>query len=355
MPEESFQEKTEQPTPKRREDARKKGQVGKSREISSVAVMGAALLFFLFGGKRIIFSLGTMMKRAFVSVQYISAGNMDVYVAAKAYLQFYILLLLPIMLTLSAIAVLANFVQTGLIWSVEPLAPKASKINPVEGAKRIMSKRSWAVLAKSIAKILIVGWAAFSVVKGELGRLMLLTYQDKTQIISYLGYSSMKVVGKSCIVIALLALLDYLYQKWEFEQGIKMTKQEVKEEFKQTEGDPLVKSRIKAIQREMARRRMMEEVKTADVVITNPTHLAVALKYDAITMSAPKVVAKGAEHIASKIREVAKDNHIPLVENKSLAQNLYKTVDIGEEIPSSLYQAVAEILAYVYRLQGKTG
>jgi len=200
-----------------------------------------------------------------------------------------------------------------------------------------------------------VGWAAFSVVKGELGRLMLLTYQDKTQIISYLGHSSMKVVGKSCIVIALLALLDYLYQKWEFEQGIKMTKQEVKEEFKQTEGDPLVKSRIKAIQREMARRRMMEEVKTADVVITNPTHLAVALKYDAMTMSAPKVVAKGAEHIASKIREVAKDNHIPLVENKSLAQNLYKTVDIGEEIPSSLYQAVAEILAYVYKLQGKTG
>ena len=354
MPEESFQEKTEQPTPKRREDARKKGQVGKSREIPSVAVMGAALLFFLFGGKRIIVSLGAMMKRAFVSAQYISSGNIDVFVAAKSYLQFYLLLLFPIMLTLAVIALLANFAQTGLVWSVEPLAPKASKINPVEGAKRILSKRSLVELAKSIAKIIIVGWAALSVVKGELGRLMLLTYQDKAQIISYLGHSSIKVVAKSCIVIALLALLDYLYQRWEFEQSLKMTKQEVKEELKQTEGDPLIKSRIKAIQREMARRRMMEEVKTADVVITNPRHLSVALRYDALTMTAPKVVAKGAEHIAFKIREVAREHHIPLLENKTLAQNLYKSVDIGEEIPSSLYQAVAEILAYVYRLKGKT-
>ncbi len=355
MPEESFQEKTEQPTPKRREEARKKGQVGKSREISSVAVMGAALLFFVFGGKRMMFSLGHMMQRAFVSAQYINSGNMDVFVAASNYLRFYTLLLFPIMLALAVIALVANLAQTGLIWSVEPLAPKASKINPVEGAKRIFSKKTLVELAKSIAKIAIVGWAAMSVVKGELGHLVLLTYQDKVQIISYLGHSSMKVMAKSTIVIALLALLDYLYQKWEFEQSLKMTKQEVKEEFKQTEGDPLIKSRIKAIQREMARRRMMEEVKTADVVITNPSHLSVALKYDALSMSAPKVVAKGAEHIAFKIREVARDHHIPLIENKPLAQNLYKLVDIGEEIPSSLYQAVAEILAYVYKLKGRAG
>ncbi len=355
MPEESFQEKTEQPTPKRREDARKKGQVGKSREIPSVAVMGAALLFFFFGGKRIMVSLGAMMQRAFTSIQYINSGNTDVFVAAKDYLQFYTLLLFPIMLALGLIALLANLAQTGLIWSVEPLAPKASKINPVEGAKKILSKRSLVELAKSIAKILIVGWAAMSVVKGELGHLILLTYQDKMQIISYLGHSSMKVMAKSTIVIALLAFLDYLYQKWDFEQNLKMTKQEVKEELKQTEGDPLVKSRIKAIQREIARRRMMEEVKTADVVITNPRHLSIALKYDAFTMSAPKVVAKGAEHIAFKIREVAKEHKVPIIENKPLAQNLYKSVDIGEEIPSSLYQAVAEILAYVYRLKRKTG
>ncbi|RLB13315.1 MAG: flagellar biosynthesis protein FlhB, partial [Deltaproteobacteria bacterium] len=210
-------------------------------------------------------------------------------------------------------------------------------------------------LAKSIAKIIIVGWAAFSVLKGELDHLIQLTYQGKAQIMSYLAYTSIKVVGKSCVVIALLAILDYMYQKWEFEQSLKMTKQEVKDEFKQTEGDPLVKSRIKAIQREMARRRMMEEVKTADVVITNPSHLSVALRYDSMTMNAPKVVAKGADRIAFKIREVAKDHGIPLVENRSLAQNLYKSVDIGEEIPSSLYQAVAEILAYVYRLKGRTG
>jgi len=353
MPEESFQEKTEQPTPKRREDARKKGQVGKSREIPSVAVIGSGVLFFLFGGHKLMCSLGAMMREAFASAAFVSQGDIDVFVSAKDYLQFIISLLLPVMLVLVVAALASNLAQTGLIWSVEPLAPKASKINPVEGAKRMFSKRSLVELAKSIGKILIVGWAAFSVLKGELGHFIQLTYQDKTQIMAYLGHASLKVVGKSCIVIALLALLDYLYQKWEFEQSIKMTKQEVKEEFKQTEGDPLVKSRVRAIQREMARRRMMEEVKTADVVITNPTHLAVALKYDALTMTAPKVVAKGAEHIAFRIREVAQDNGIPLVENKSLAQNLYKLVDMGEEIPSALYQAVAEVLAYVYRLKGR--
>lgn len=354
MPEESFQEKTEQPTPKRREDARKKGQVGKSREIPSVAVMGAGLLFFVLAGKRMIFSLGDFMKSAFASAATISTGDINLFVMAREYLQFFMVLTMPIMLILAVVALLSNLAQTGLIWSVEPLAPKASKINPVEGAKRIFSKRSLVELAKSIAKILIVGWAAFSVVKGELTHFVQLIYQDKTQIMAYMAYVSTKVVAKSCAVIALLAVLDYLYQRWEFEQNIKMTKQEVKEELKQTEGDPLVKSRIRAIQREMARKRMMEEVKTADVVITNPTHLSVALKYDALTMGAPKVVAKGAGHLASKIKEVARDNGVPLVENKTLAQNLYKSVDVGEEIPSALYQAVAEILAYVYRLKGRS-
>ncbi|MBW1729656.1 MAG: flagellar biosynthesis protein FlhB [Deltaproteobacteria bacterium] len=355
MPEQSFQDKTEPATPKRREDARKKGQVGKSREIPSVAVMGAGLIFFLLAGKKMTLSLGSMMQTVFRSIPSISSGDLNIVILGMDYLRFYMLLLFPVMLVLSVVALLSNVVQTGLIWSVEPLAPKASKINPVEGAKRIFSKRSLVELAKSIAKIIIVGWAAFSVLKGELDHLIQLTYQGKAQIMSYLAYTSIKVVGKSCVVIALLAILDYMYQKWEFEQSLKMTKQEVKDEFKQTEGDPLVKSRIKAIQREMARRRMMEEVKTADVVITNPSHLSVALRYDSMTMNAPKVVAKGADRIAFKIREVAKDHGIPLVENRSLAQNLYKSVDIGEEIPSSLYQAVAEILAYVYRLKGRTG
>jgi flagellar biosynthesis protein FlhB len=255
--------------------------------------------------------------------------------------------------TLVVVALVSNFAQTGFIWSVEPLAPKASKISPIEGAKRMFSKRALVELGKSLGKILIVGWAAFSVLQDNIGHLLQLSYQGKAQIMEFMGKASLDLVTRSCYVIALLAVLDYLYQKWEFEQDIKMTKQEVKEEFKQTEGDPLIKSRIRSIQREMARRRMMEEVKKADVIITNPEHLSIALRYDALSMEAPTVVAKGADKIAFKIRSIGMENHIPLVENKPLAQNLYKLVDIGQQIPPDFYQAAAEILAYVYGLKKK--
>lgn len=217
----------------------------------------------------------------------------------------------------------------------------------------MFSKRSLVELGKSLGKILIVGWAAFSVIQANLGHILHLSYQDKAQIMGFMGKASLDLVTRSCYVIALLAILDFLYQKWEFEQEIKMTKQEVKEEFKQSEGDPLVKSRIRSVQREMARRRMMEEVKKADVIITNPEHLSIALRYDAMSMEAPIVIGKGADRIAFKIREIAKENHIPLVENKPLAQNLYKLVDIGQQIPPAFYQAAAEILAYVYGLKNK--
>jgi flagellar biosynthetic protein FlhB len=184
--------------------------------------------------------------------------------------------------------------------------------------------------------------------------LMPLMYQENIQILSLLGQISLKVIVKCCYVICILAVLDYIYQKWEYEEGLKMTKQEVKDEYKQTEGDPLVKSRIRSIQREMARRRMMEEVPKADVVITNPTHLSIALRYNAEeSMKAPTIVAKGANNIAFRIREIAQEHQIPIVENKNLAQKLYK-LDLGEEIPPQFYRAIAEILAYVYGLKNRT-
>jgi flagellar biosynthetic protein FlhB len=353
MPEKPFQEKTEQATPKRKQEARRKGQVGKSKEVVSLCVLVAGILFLFFEGKEMAQSLGNMMQKTFLDIPGVASGDFNTVAFCEESAEYFLKMVLPIMLVVSLVAVLANYVQIGFIWSVEPLAPKVSKINPVEGAKRIFSKRSLVELGKSVAKIIIVGWAAFSTLKGELGHLAELSYQDKIQILSYLGESSLKVVTRSCYVIALLALLDYLYQRWEFSQSLKMTKQEVKEEFKQTEGDPMVKARIRSIQREMARRRMMEEVKKADVVITNPTHLSVALRYDSANMSAPKVVAKGAEKLAFKIRKIASDNGVPLFENKALAQNLYKTVDIGQEIPNAFYRAVAEILAYVYGLKKK--
>jgi flagellar biosynthesis protein FlhB len=354
MPEKPFQEKTEPATPKRREEARKKGQVGKSREVVSVAVLLAGILFLFFQGKKITLQLGAFIQETFHSIPLVKSSDFNLVVLCKDSVETFLLLILPFMLVLSVVAVLANALQTGLIWSVEPLAPKASKINPIEGAKRILSKRSLMELFKSIAKILIVSWAAFSTLRNEFSNLVQLTYQDKGQIMSFLGDSALTVATRSCYVIVLLALLDYLYQKWEFEQNLKMTKQEIKEEYKQSEGDPMVKARIRSIQREMARRRMMEEIKTADVVITNPTHISIALRYESGTMAAPKVVAKGADKLAFKIREVARSHGVPQVENKPLAQNLYKSVDIGQEVPSQFFRAVAEILAYVYRLKKRS-
>lgn len=353
MAEKPFQDKTEPATPKRKEEARKKGQVGKSREIPSVAVLAASIVFLYFEGGHLAFSMGDLIQRTFLSVPHMKDSDFTVAYFSRHYLESFISMITPMLIVLAIVALVANFAQTGFIWSVEPLAPKASKISPIEGAKKMFSKRSLVEMAKSLGKIVVVGWAAFSTLQADKGHLLELIYQGKAQIMLFMGKASLDVVTRSCYVIAVLAILDFLYQKWEFGQDLKMTKQEVKEEFKQTEGDPLIKSRIRSMQREMARRRMMEDVKKADVVITNPEHLSVALSYDALTMEAPTVVAKGADRIALRIRELARENLIPLVENRTLAQNLYKFVDIGQEIPPGFYQAAAEILAYVYRLKNK--
>ncbi|MBW2609911.1 MAG: flagellar biosynthesis protein FlhB [Deltaproteobacteria bacterium] len=353
MADESFQDKTEPATPKRKEESRKKGQVAKSKEISSIAVLSAGVLYLFFNAKDLTLKLGDIMRQTFHAIPQLKLNDHNLPTLLSQALERYFWLILPIMLVLCAVALLSNYLQTGIIWSVDPLTPKASKIDPIKGISKLISKRSFVELAKSVLKIVVVGWVAFSLLKSESDHLVPLMYQEKVQIISYLGHIALKIFIRCCCAIAILAILDFIYQKWEFEQNMKMTKQEVKDEFKQVEGDPLVKSRIKSIQREMARRRMMEEVPKADVVITNPTHLSVALRYDTEErMASPRVVAKGANMVAFRIREIAVENDIPLVENKMLAQNLYK-LELGEEIPPQFYQAVAEILAYVYGLKKK--
>ena len=355
MPEQSYQDKTEPATPKKREEARKKGQTAKSRELSSVAVLITGTIFMFFTAKGMTLKLGETIRRSFFNIPQALEGNQVLFPMLNQAVVQFLWMILPIMLALCIAAILSNLLQSGFIFSVEPLTPKVSKIDPIKGAGKLFSKRSFAELSKSIFKIIIVGWAAFSTFKDNISHIMPLMYQDNIQIISLLGQISMSVFMRCCCVILVLAILDYMYQRWEFEQNLKMTKQEIKDEFKQTEGDPLVKSRIRSIQREMARRRMMEEVPKSDVIITNPTHLAVAIRYRAEeNMAAPKVVAKGANRIAFRIRELAEKHGIPLIENKILAQNLYK-LDLGEEIPPHFYQAVAEILAYVYGLKKKRG
>ena len=351
MSEESFQDKTEEATPKKKANAKKKGDVAKSRELPSITILAAATIFMFFNAKGMTMTLGNNIRKTLLQIpDIISSGDFSSSFISGIITDF-LILIAPILIVLMIVSILTNVLQTGFIFSVEALTPKASKIDPIKGMENLFSKRSLVELSKSLLKIVIIGWVAFLAFKKDMSHMIPMLYQENTQIFAQLGELSFNLLVKCCCVILVLAILDFMYQKWDHGQKLKMTKQEVKDEFKQSEGDPMVKSRIRSIQREMARRRMMEEVPKADVIITNPTHLSIALKYKAEEgMKAPVIVAKGANNIAFKIREIASKHNIPVMENKPLAQNLYK-LELGTEIPPQFYKAVAEILAYVYGLK----
>jgi len=259
----------------------------------------------------------------------------------------------PVFLAAMMAALLANFLQVGFMFSTDPIRMQLERLNPVQGFRRIFSLRSVVEMLKSILKVLIIGYIAFLFLWKNVGQLLKLVYVPTEQSLSVLASLTSKMGLNTGIGLAVLAVLDYMYQKFEFEKNIRMSKQDIKEELKMTEGHPLIKSKIKQTQREIAMRRMMQEVPKADVVITNPTHFAVALKYDEKKSDAPIVVAKGVDYVAKKIIQVARENGVITVENRPLARALYDQVKIGQAIPESFYKAVAEILAYVYRMQGK--
>jgi len=345
--------KTEKATPKRTQDAREKGQVAKSREVSSALIMVACLAYFYFGTGGILGRMMEVMKSMFRDLHRGDLTADAIQLLVMTLLVKTLAMVLPFLLTLMAVGVAANLMQVGFIFSGEPIQPKFSKISPLKGLKNMFSLKTIAELLKSLFKISVVGVIAYLTIRNEAGDVLPLMEQSVWQIMAYIGEVSFKILFATCWVLILLALMDYLYQHWEHGRSLRMTKQELKDEYKNTEGDPLIKSRIRRLQREMAMRRMMTKVPTADVVITNPTHLAVALKYDQGRMAAPVVVAKGANLIAERIKEIARENGVTVVENKPLAQVLYRMVDIAEAIPDNLYQAVAEVLAYVYRLKNK--
>ncbi len=344
------QERTEQATPKRREEARKKGQVAKSREIPSVAVLGAVLLLLYFHGAEMTEQIMDIMVRAFrlPGTLLIDQGNFQRIVTYFAWRTLSVLILVFIIVFVAG--VLANILQVGFMISTESIAPKASKLDPIKGFQRLFSIQALVEFVKSIGKLGIVGVVSCIVVNRELHGIFPLAGESAGGIFLYIAGVSFRIIAATTLVLVLLAILDYAYQRWEHEKNLKMSRQEVKDEFKQTEGDPLVKSRIRRLQRDFARRRMMAAVPKADVVITNPDHLAVALRYDS-TMAAPVVVAKGAGFIALKIKEIAGKHQVPVIENKPVAQLLYKSVPVDGQIPETLYRAVAEILAYVYSLK----
>ncbi|HDD44546.1 MAG: flagellar biosynthesis protein FlhB [Deltaproteobacteria bacterium] len=347
----SDQEKTEKATPKKREEARKKGQVAKSQELASVGVLSACLVVFYFGSYDMLEKMLDIMRNSFVeSAQFnIDCNNIQYFLIGFANKIFN--LLIPFLLVALFMALFINYLQVGFVFSADPIQPKLSKIDPINGFRRLFSIRSFVELTKNIFKILIIALLIYITIKEEIENIILLPDQSVGGILVYIGKLAFKIVFRTCLLLIMLAIFDYLYQRWEFEKNLKMSRQEVKDELKQTEGDPIIRARIKRLQREAARKRMMASVPKADVVITNPAHLAVAIHYDQSRMSAPKVVAKGMGYLAERIRKIATENNVPIVENKPLAQILYKMVNVAEVIPANLYKAVAEVLAFVYSMR----
>ena len=345
------QERTEQATPRRREEARKKGQVAKSQEVASVAILLACLTYFNFDSARLVRKMMDNLSGFLRSSGTLLINTNNIQSLAVGWVYDFFILIAPLLLTVLMAGLLANFVQVGFMFSAEALAPRFSKIDPFKGFQKLFSLKSFAELIKNLMKLFIVSYVAYVTVKGEIDGLPSLMDRSIGDITVYMGEISFKIILRTSWVLLVLAVLDYVYQRWEYEKGLKMSRQEIKDEFRQTEGDPLIKARIKRIQREMARKRMMAKVPKADVVITNPDHIAVALEYNQLKMSAPVVIAKGAGFIAERIRELARQNNVPVIENKPLAQVLYKMVKVEQVIPENLYRAVAEVLAYVYGLK----
>ncbi len=353
MPENTGQEKTERATPKRKEEARKKGQVAQSKEISSVMILMTATAFFYFAGSWMFWNLSEFITGVYQNINILRFTDVDEASAFSVDVLYKLLsVLLPLLIPIAIAGFVANIFQVGFQINSEAIAPKLSKFNPISGMKRLISLKSLVELGKSIIKIFFIGSIVYILVKNDMKAFPALIHQEVGQILIFIARASLKICFFVCLAMLVLAVLDFMYQRWQHEKDLKMTKQEVKDEQRQTYGDPKVKARIRGVQMEMARRRMMDAVPEADVVITNPTRLAIALKFDAQEMIAPRVLAKGAGFVAQRIREIAEENQIPIVEEKPLAQGLYKMVEIGDYIPAELYRAVAEVLAYVYRLKG---
>ncbi|MBM4064110.1 MAG: flagellar biosynthesis protein FlhB [Planctomycetes bacterium] len=344
-------EKTEQPTGKRIGKARSKGNIAFSPDLNNAVV--------LLAGIALIYVLGVITYNSLASTMKLTLGNlsckdfnqsivMDIFIN-----QIYGLakILLPILGGLLLIGLAISYYQTGFIFSFEALQFDINKLNLVAGATKLFSTKSLVKLQFSVLKLLVVGGLAFLIIRKEFNHLIHALDLSPAQIFGMMTKSMYTLSLRIAAALLILAVLDFFYQKWQYKRSLRMTKREVKDEGKESEGDPLIKGKIRAVQRQMAMKRMMAAVPTADVVVTNPTHYAVALKYENTAMKAPTVVAKGADLLAKRIKDIAKKHNIPLVEDKPLAQTLYKTVEIGKEIPQKLYYAVAKVLSYVYQLK----
>ncbi len=353
MAEQDKHSKTEEPTGKRLADAHEKGNIPRSRELSStITLLTAIVSLYLTAG----FMLETL-KKLYREI----LGGMGTYDVSQAGVQTLLisvgssvlLALAPFFLIMIVAGIAVNYSQGGIVISMNKLELNFDKINPLKGLERIFNKDAMFEGVKSLAKIAMVGYIGFKILRDEVTSITYLIESDVPGILEYVSRLSFKIVLHVSGMMLVLAILDLVFVKWRFIENLKMTKQEVKDEHKDSEGDPHIKSKIRSLRMAQARRRLKKVIPTADVVITNPTHYAIALKYDRESMAAPIVLAKGVDYLAVRIKEIAREHRVMLVENRFLARELYAQSKEGEEIPEALYAAVAEVLAYVYSIKGK--
>ncbi len=345
-------DKTEEPTPHRLREAREKGQVAKSKEITTAFLLLGSYLVFRFSGGMIWDQIAWMTNTIFAQIPNATSFDLSfvamiMLIAARAA----IISLLPIFSVVVLIALITEAMQTGMVSALDPLTPKLERINPLEGFKRMFSLQGFVELIKSIVKVIIVFWITWYAVKDELPYIIGIMDAHPWEAIAVGGSIAFTIAMRVGMFYLIVAVLDYLYKRWDYMKNLKMTRQEVKEEYKRLEGDPQVKQRIRDLMRAAANQRMMGSVPGSDVVVTNPIHLAVALKYDSTKMKSPKLMAKGKLLIAEQIKAIAERNNVPIVENEVVARAIFSSTKVGNEVPADLYQAVAEILAFVYKVK----
>ena len=344
------QEKTEEATQSRRDDFRKRGQVAQTRELSSVfMLLGSAVMLWMMGrfflqqmSEIITQSLGPFLVEAARHGDYVPAA---IFMVKKG-----LLVATPLLGMLAILSFASSIVQVGILHNEEAFDFNLDKINPINGFQKLLSLKALVEGLKSILKIILVTAVVTVLVKEQVMKLPLLVTFTVNQMVAYAGELTIRLLAGVGIFMAVLAA-DYFFQRWDLEKQMRMSKQEIKEEHKSREGDPMIKARIRRIQREMANKRMMTDVPKADVIITNPTHIACAIQYDPKSMAAPRLIAKGAGHVAERIKELARQHNIPVMENKPLARTIFKTLKIGHTIPRELFTAVAQVLSYVYKLK----
>ena len=353
MAESGSEEKTEAPSQKRRDDAREEGQVAYSKEISSAALLGGFLLLFYFGSGGMLESFQESFRYAFVNL---NQGELSIPMIEQLSWAFFnqaAVLVGPFFITAILVGILSSVLQVGFQITLKPLQPKFDKLSPLAGFGRIFSKQAFNELLKSIFKMGLIGYIGYYTFVEYTQEMQNLIDKDPRALIEVCAEIFGVFSFRLFLALLVLAMADYFFQRWDLEQKLKMSRQDLKEEMKQSEGDPQLKAKIRQIQAQMSQARQMQEVPKADVVVTNPTHFAIAMRYDREAMAAPQVIAKGADHIARRIIEIAGENGVAIYQNPTVARGLYFQVEVGDTIPEAFYRAVAEILAFVFKAKKK--